>query len=452
MKTKLVVLLTLLWTVSQAQTGHVMQGAGAVNFSMGGAATAQPIDASGALQWNPAAITAFDYTRFELSAAFFTAAPEVSSNVTMPDGQGGFLTVTGVTEDDRGLSVLPTLAAVFGKEDSPFTWGVSAFGISGFGVDYAEETNTPFDPANFDPTSSNPLLYPQELGGFGHLYSDYMLLQVALTGAYEITENLSIGLAPTFNYSSLEVQPLPLAAPSAERGYPLGQKASALGVGFQAGIFATTEAGFKLGASYKSNQWFQDLEIDGDYLDGSAAPQTLFKLNYPSIISAGLGYSNDLIDLALDYRFINYSKTDGFEQSGWQFADNGFPTGAVNGFGWDDVHVVAAGLQFKGIEKLPLRLGYTFNTNPLNEDNVFFSAPAPAIIENAAQFGLSFLPVENLGISLTYHHGFAGEVSGPMLSPFLITESDPLGQVPQSNITSKMTTDVVFLGLWYEFN
>nr|HPN59487.1 hypothetical protein [Chitinophagaceae bacterium] len=42
-----------------AQTGHVMQGVGAHNMSMGGASTGQVLDINGALQWNPAGITAF---------------------------------------------------------------------------------------------------------------------------------------------------------------------------------------------------------------------------------------------------------------------------------------------------------------------------------------------------------------------------------------------------------
>ena len=50
--------------------------------------------------------------------------------------------------------------------------------------------------------------------GFGHLESDYMLLQVGLTWAYEITENLSIGVQPTFNYAALELAPNPTANPS----------------------------------------------------------------------------------------------------------------------------------------------------------------------------------------------------------------------------------------------
>jgi len=50
----------LLSVVAYGQAGHIMQGVGAVNMSMGGASTAQPLDISGALQWNPAAISVFD--------------------------------------------------------------------------------------------------------------------------------------------------------------------------------------------------------------------------------------------------------------------------------------------------------------------------------------------------------------------------------------------------------
>ena len=39
---------------AQAQIGMIFTGAGAVNRSMAGASTAAPIDASGALYWNPA--------------------------------------------------------------------------------------------------------------------------------------------------------------------------------------------------------------------------------------------------------------------------------------------------------------------------------------------------------------------------------------------------------------
>ena len=54
--------------IAFAQSGHIMQGIGAVNMSMGGAATGQPLDINGAIQWNPAAISAFDGKTISLSA------------------------------------------------------------------------------------------------------------------------------------------------------------------------------------------------------------------------------------------------------------------------------------------------------------------------------------------------------------------------------------------------
>ncbi|TAK40483.1 MAG: hydrocarbon degradation protein [Saprospiraceae bacterium] len=452
MKSIIIALFSLLMVTLHAQTGHVLQGSGAVNFSMGGAATALPIDAAGSLQWNPASITAFGQNELSASVAWFTAAPEVYAKVVQPDGQGGFMTIEGLTKDEMGASPLPTLGVVFSLPDSKFAFGISAFGVSGFGVDYPATTNLPVPGnPNFDPTRSNPLLYPQSMGGFGHLFSEYQLMQLGLTTAYDLGNGLSVGLAPTFNYSTLQIEPVPIAAPNPELGYPIGDKATALGMGFQAGLFYQTDIGLNAGLSYKSTQWFEDLEIGGKYPDGSTAPATNFNMDFPAIISAGIGFSSDMIDVAVDYRFINYSKTDGFEKTGWVIGENGYPTGAVAGFGWKDVHVVGAGLQFKGIDKLPLRVGYTFSTNPITEDNVFFSSPAPAVIENAVQFGLGYELGSQFNVSLTYHRGLTAEVSGQLMNPQFITAEDPLGKVPQSEITSKMHTDVLLLGVSYKF-
>jgi len=88
-----------------------MQGIGTVNMSMGGAATAQPIDINGALQWNPAGISVFDQNILSVNAGLFFSSPEVTSTVPTMDGP-----FTGMTEDDRGISVMPAVAMVFGKE------------------------------------------------------------------------------------------------------------------------------------------------------------------------------------------------------------------------------------------------------------------------------------------------------------------------------------------------
>ena len=55
-----------------------MQGVGAVNMSMGGASTAQPLDISGAIQWNPAAVSVFDETIIKFDIGLFFSSPELS--------------------------------------------------------------------------------------------------------------------------------------------------------------------------------------------------------------------------------------------------------------------------------------------------------------------------------------------------------------------------------------
>ncbi len=411
-----------------SQAGHIMQGIGATNMSMGGAATAQPIDINGALQWNPAAISAFDSKVISVNAGLFFSSPVLSSTVPTPGGP-----MTGITKDDRGVSVMPSLAMVWGKKISKHTFGVSAFGISGFGVTFPE-------------SNTNPINMPQNVGGFGLIQSDYQLLQVGVTYAYNISEKLSIGLAPTFNYATLKLAPNPLSSPSQTLGYPVSNKANAFGFGGQVGIFYNTGMGIKLGASYKSPQSFGNFEFENKYLDGSIAPNVSFKMNYPAIISGGIGYSKNKIDVAVDYRFVNYASTAGFKEKGWT------NTYSVAGFGWKNISIVSAGFQFKGINKFPLRVGYTFSSNAISSELAFFSTPATAVIKNAFQFGFGYEFNKRFNLNVTYHHGSSsGSTSGSLLSPLLKDNNNPYGIIPNSNVSYKMTTDLVMVGINYSF-
>ncbi|MBD0776917.1 outer membrane protein transport protein [Maribacter sp. ANRC-HE7] len=421
-------------TAALAQSGHIMQGVGAVNMSMGGAATAQPLDISGALQWNPAAISAFDDKILKFDMGLFFSSPQLYSTVPEFDGAGqptgNFF--SGTTKDDRGVSPMPALAMVWGKEGSKHTFGASAFGISGFGVTFPEST-------------TNPINMPQNMGGFGAIESDYILLQIGITYAYEISDQFSIGVEPTFNYATLELMPNPTANPSQTAGYPSTDKATALGFGAQFGVFYDSGKGFKAGASYKTTQSFGDFEFDNTYLDGSTGTND-FNMDYPAIYSLGLGYSLGTIDLALDYRLVDYENTDGFAETGWT------PTASVAGFGWENISIISAGIQYKGIEKLPLRLGYTYSSNPINDEVAFFNIPATAVIKNAFQVGFSYEISDNLALDAVYHHGASGDAtSGPLLNPMFIQAYPPYGAIPGSEVSYDMTTDMIMLGIAYTF-
>ena len=421
-------------TTAMAQSGHIMQGVGAVNMSMGGAATAQPLDISGALHWNPATLSTFDDKILKLDVGLFFSSPELFSTVPEFDtsGQptGNFF--SGNTKDDRGISPMPALAMVWGKEDSKHTFGVSAFGISGFGVTFPE-------------SATNPINMPQSMGGFGRIESDYILLQVGMGYAYELNEQFSIGIQPTFNYSTLELMPNPTANPSMA-GYPSTDKTTAFGFGGQIGIFYDSGVGIKAGASYKTTQSFGDFEFDNTYLDGATATNK-FNMDYPAIYSLGLGYSLGHIDLALDYRWVDYENTNGFSTTGWT------QTASVAGFGWESISIISAGLQYKGINKLPIRFGYTYSSNPINEDVAFFNIPATAIIKNAFQLGLSYKINDAFSIDAVYHHGSSdGETKGQLLNPMFIQNSPPYGAIPGSEVSYDMTTDMIMIGIGYTFN
>lgn len=417
-----------------SQAGHIMQGAGAINMSMGGAATGQPLDISGALHWNPAAISTFDDKIIKLDIGLFFSSPELFSTVPEFDSSGmptgNFF--SGNTKDDRGLSPMPALAMVWGKENSKHTFGASAFGISGFGVTFPE-------------SMTNPINLPQNFGGFGRIESDYILLQVGLSWAYEITDKFSLGVQPTINYATLELMPNPTANPT-NAGYPSTDKTSSIGYGAQFGLFYDTGNGLKFGASYKTTQKFGEYDFDNNYLDNTTSSNS-FEMDYPAIISLGLGYSNNNIDLAVDFRRVDYENTKGFSTTGWT------PTASVSGFGWKNISILSAGLQYKGINKLPLRFGYTYSSNPISEDITFFNIPATAIIKDAFQFGLSYEVNSNWQIDGVYHYGTSdGKTSGAVLNPMFINNFPPYGAIPGSNVSYDMTTSMVMFGLSYTFN
>ncbi|MFO8001070.1 MAG: outer membrane protein transport protein [Marinilabilia sp.] len=425
---------TCFTTVAYSQVGHVMQGVGAFNMSMGGASTGQPLDISGALQWNPASISTFDKKLMKIDVGLFFSSPELSSTVPEFDGNGqptgNF--ISGKTSDDRGFSPMPAVAFVWGSDTSNHTYGLSLFGISGFGVTFPE-------------SMENPVTMPQSMGGFGHIESDYMLVQAGVTYAYQLSERFSIGIEPSFSLSTLELAPNPTASPTAA-GYPTTNRATATGYAAQVGLFFDSGTGFKSGVSYKTGIKFTDFEFENTYSDNSTSTNK-FNMDYPAIFSAGVGYSMDVLDVALDYRFINYENTDGFSESGWT------NTASVAGFGWKNISVISAGLQYKGVQNLPLRLGYTYSTNPIDDDLVFFNIPATAIIANAFQIGAGYNLTESLNIDLVYHRGMSsGKTTGSVLNPQFIQQYPEYGAIPGSEVAYDMTTDLVMIGVKYQFN
>jgi long-chain fatty acid transport protein len=391
----LVLLAASLVPAAMAQSGHVLNGVGPIDQAMAGAGMAAPQEALVPVHWNPAAVAFSKESRLDLSIQFMQPTGSIESSVS----QGGFGTapsppfppgtplppaaMSGSTDSDAGPFPIPALGYVRTMDDSKLAFGLGAMFVGGFGVDY-DASPSPFNSdGSFNP-DVNPVLTPQQAQGgfgFGAIKSEFALLQVNPTIAYRVSERVSIGFAPTINYGMLEVSPFPAAPPDQTFLFPDGPRAGAVGFGFQVGIHAEGESGLSAGLSIKSPQWFQDFEFTAE----SIRPGTefAFNLDYPMIISGGVAYSGlENLLLAADVRYIDFSNTDGFKDSGY---GSDF---AVQGFGWESIIVAAFGLQYQMSDGYHVRAGYSYNENPLPDELAFFNTPANALIQHRVAGGL----------------------------------------------------------------
>ncbi len=414
-----------LTTTARAQSGHVLNGVGPIDQAMAGAGMAAPQGALAPVHWNPASIAMSEDSRFDLSIQFLQPTGSIESTVN----QGSFgsapsppfpadtpmplATMSGSTDSEAGPFPIPALGYVRVMPESKVTFGLGAMFVGGFGVDYAASPS-PFNQDGSFNASVNPILTPQQAQGgfgFGAIESEFALLQVNPTIAYRLSERVAIGIAPTVNYAMLQVSPFPAAPPDQSTGlYPDGPRAGAVGFGFQAGIHAQGSSGLSAGLSIKSPQWFQDFEFTSEAI--AAGKEFAFNLDYPMIVSGGIAYSGvENLLLAADVRYIDFSNTDGFKDSGYD------DTFAVAGFGWESIIVAALGLEYQVGDGYHLRAGYSFNENPLPDDLAFFNTPANALIQHRLAGGFGARISNRVDVNVALQYGLESSGEGAWVSP-----------------------------------
>lgn len=428
------VLLALLWPVTLLATdGHFLHGAGAVNEAMGGADTGLCLDATGSIAWNPACAARFFGRRLELNGTIFTPWRSLSSTVqanAFGPGMPG-ATLSGTTVSKRDMSFMPGFAFIYHRLGSANSYHVGMLAVSGFGVDYAQ--NTDF---------SNPILTPQAPNGFGfgRIRSNYMLVTIPMGVSRQLSERLAVGFSAVPSLSMLQVIPAPFAAPvtggSTMPYYPsAGNNAPAFGAGFNAGVHYAFEK-VSLGVSYRSPVWFRDFTWKRKDLAG-VLDTLKFQMNLPQVISIGTGISPAKnTRIGVDARWLNYANTAGFDKAGYN------PDGSVAGFGWNNIWAIGGGIQQKVSKSTRIMGGYNYSGNPVPARYTFFNTPAPAIVQHHVSGGIA----QNVGkwdVNLTYYHAFENSITGPWISG--------QGAIPGTSVTSKMSENSVTIGLGKSF-
>lgn len=180
------------------------------------------------------------------------------------------------------------------------------------------------------------------------------------------------------------------------------------GVGARIGWSAKPTDQLTVGASYSS-------KIDASRFkkyEGLFAGRGDFDV--PESYGVGLNYQlTPALSVATDYLRINYSDVDsvgnGLDQL---FSNNLFGTAQGPGFGWEDINVYKVSATYQASEKLTLRAGYSYNDQPVQNDQTFLNILAPGVVQEHLSVGATWKIDDQQKVSLAYTHALEETVKG----------------------------------------
>ncbi|QDT13390.1 OmpP1/FadL family transporter [Stieleria marina] len=393
--------------------GIIISAGGPVHRSMGGASTAAPTSAIGALYWNPATISGMEKGELEVGLDLLSTDHQVQST---------FGPFEGSTDADPGVLPVPNFGWVHPILGSRWTLGLGVNSVAGF------KTSLSADP-------TNPVLAPQPTG-LGGVNSEATFLQITPVLSYAATDRLSFAAGPLITTGQLGIDPFVFDGVNADSTYSSGRAAKYhWGGGFQAGAFYTGQNGVNLGASIKSPTWMEQFEFQGK--DENGLPRTLTAdFDLPLIVSVGAALTSyqDWL-FAVDARFIDYANTDGLGDSATFQAD-----GSLKGLDWSSIFALSMGAQRRINERIQLRCGYTFNQNPIRNSESFYNVASPLIYQHLLSVGASYNLCRDVSINTAYSHYFENTREGPIVSP-------ASGPVAGTSVTNRLSADVFSFGV-----
>ncbi len=409
-----------------ATNAHFLHSVGATDSAMGGSTIAAPQDVLSGLYNNVGNLTQIEGTRVDVNLEAMYEPRHVESTL------GPF---HGRTDSSSKFAFIPAFGVAHTPQGSNVTYFLGAIGVSGFGADYPEDDDNPI--------LNRQVANGKNTGGFGTLYSFYQLLRITAGVAVKVTPELSLGLAPTLNYSTLSLKPFaatsPDCTPQGECVYPNGSDTEpAIGGGFLLGMHYRWTDSIALAVGYTSPQWFTKFHYNSSVanpdLDTFGKGRSFaFRLNAPQSVQFGVAWNaTPELLVTSSGKWMNLADTRGLDDSGFDRA------GKVRGFGWSNIWCAGLGGQYHVTPGIALRLGYNYSQNPIDDRLAMFSTPAPAAIAHHVTAGFGTAITEHVELNAAYYHAFAHSIDGPFVSPVA-------GAIPGSNVKSTLTEDSILL-------
>jgi len=362
-----------------ATDGYFSTGCGLKQQGQGGAGVAFPQDSLAAAA-NPAGMV-FVGNRFDFGLTFFR--PIRSGSIT-----DSMAPVNGSYDASRHKNFfVPELG--FNHHFSPrLSLGVSICGNGGMNTSY---------------TTPIPLLGTTLAG------VDFEQLFVSPTAAFKLTGHQAVGLSLNVGWQRFSGEGLQnFTAPGfsidpanlTNNGYD-----ASYGAGVRVGWLGEFGKYLNLGVSFQSRTYMQKFSK----YSGLFAEQGGFDV--PATFSGGAAFKlSEKVTAPFDVERIFYGQVKSIANLDSNPAQLGADNGP--GFGWQDITVEKAGIDYKVNSSLTLRGGYNHSGLPFNSSQTFFNLLAPAVVQNHLTAGATWALRNDKEINLAYQHAFEETLNG----------------------------------------
>ena len=378
---------------AHATNGYLIHGIGTRAKALAGAGVALPQDALAA-GTNPAGMV-FAGKRYDLGVGLFSPRREYTIRGNPSGIPGTFGLIPGNVQSDSEYFVVPNFGANW-EIGTDSTVGISVYGQGGMNTDYP--TNTFFGSS---PTGV-----------------DLSQLFIASTYARKLGDGRhAVGISPILAVQSFEVQGVEAFALFSADPQNLSNKGhdQSIGFGARVGYLGQWTESFSFGIAFQAEVKMDEF---GDYA-GLFAGDGDFDI--PSNWVAGIAYKfGQNAVFVLDVQEIFYSDISAvgnplFPALGRVFqgdANSLLGREAGPGFGWEDMTVVKAGLQWGG-GPWTWRVGFSTGDQPIPESEMLFNILAPGVMEEHITFGFTRELSDNRAINLALMHAPSVSISGP---------------------------------------
>jgi len=370
---------------SFATDGYFLTGYGTKQQGQGGAGVAKPGDSlAGAT--NPAGLLLVG-NRFDIGLTLFR--PHRSATITNNELLGAIASYDGnrvknfeLPELGYSLQYRPNLAL-----------GVAIYGNGGLNTSYTQKI---------------PLFGSPSSGGVNHSGVNIEQVFISPTLAYKLGAHNFLGVAANIDiqlFAAEGLQNFESAASSDPTKVSNNGSAYGTGGGVRVGWLGELNKAVSVGATYQSRTWVSKFSK----YSGLFAERGGFDVpaNFAGGGAVKLGSKATLL---FDEERILYGSVKSIANPLASTSQLGTDSGP--GFGWHDINVSKAGLDYDVSPALTLRGGYSHGGVPFDSSQTFFNVLAPAVIKDHLHAGATWTSNSGKEISFAYIHAFNNTVNG----------------------------------------